>query len=114
MRRRRHRNEIAPRVEAARLADREDPWKPFAEPVTELARVEMHFPLSLLAKDRARHDIARRELGEAVALEHEALARGIDENCALTPDRFGNELKRILRCVERRRVKLHELHVGQP
>ena len=63
-----------PRIDAARLAEREDAGKALREAGAELARVEIDRACSLLAEDRARHDVARRELGEAVALDHEALA----------------------------------------
>ena len=46
-------------------------------------------------------------------LEHEALALFVEENRAFAAHRFRDQLQRILGRVERGRMKLHELHVGE-
>src|SRR5205814_6754932 len=61
----------------------------------------------------ARHNIARRQLREAVSLEHESLAVFVEKDRALTAYGFGDQLQRIFRSVERGWMELHELHVGK-
>ena len=71
-------------------------------------------PLSLLAEDRARHDVARRELGERDArLTMKRSPLRVDEHRAFAAHRLGDQRERVLRRVERGRMELHELHVGQ-
>ena len=89
------------------------PGKRFGEPRAELARVEIDGAVALLAEDRARDDVARRELGEPMLPLHEAHAARVDEDRAFAAHRLGDERERILRRVERRRMELHELHVGE-
>jgi hypothetical protein len=49
-----------------------------------------------------------------VALGHEADEVFVEQHRPFSPYRFGDESERILRSVERRRMKLHELHVSEP
>ena len=70
-------------------------------------------PALLLLEDRARDDVARRELGVGMDAEHEALAEIVDERRALAANRLGYERHRIAPDRERGRMKLHELHVGE-
>jgi len=44
-----------------------------------------------LAEHAAGDDVARCELGEPVARQHEALALGVDQCCAFAAQRFGGE-----------------------
>src|SRR5256885_11952398 len=71
---RRDGNEVTSWVDAARHTDREDSGKAFAESIAKLPGIEMHLPLALLSEDRAGNNVARRELGEPMALDHESLA----------------------------------------
>src|SRR5690242_18625074 len=108
------RNEIAAGIDSARLADGEYARESFDESAAELARVEVHLAVSLLAEDGARDDVTRCQLRQSVALDHEALAGGVEENRALAAHGLRDQLQRILRRVERRWMKLNELHVGEP
>ena len=66
--------------------------------------------------DRARHDVARRQVGERVLALHEALPRRVDEEGALAAHRLGDErllAARALAEPEHGRVELHELEVGE-
>src|SRR4051812_45304760 len=110
----RDRYEIPSWIDSSRLADREDAGKSFGESAAELARVEVNPAVSLLAEDRARDDVARRQLREAVALDHEALAGGVEQNRAFAAHGLRDQLQRILGGVEGRRMKLNELHIGEP
>ncbi len=67
------------------------------------------------AHDRLGHDVARREVGERVLVEHEPLAVGIQEDRTLAAHSLGDE--RLLPLRERaephhRRMELDELEVG--
>ena len=108
------RDELSRRVDAACLAQRVDPGKPFLEAHPEPSRVEVDLPTArLLAKDRARHDVARRELGEAMPVAHESLAIGVQQLGAFAAHRLGDEREGILGGVERGGVELHEFHVRE-
>src|SRR2546423_4508666 len=107
------RYEIAARVDAACHADGKDAGEALREILAQLARVEVDAPLPLLAKDGTGDDVARRELGELMTLHHEALAGVVHENGSFAADGFGDQLQRILRRIQRGRMKLHELHIGE-
>src|SRR5947207_6764394 len=69
--------------------------------------------------DGAGDDVARRELGKLVELEHEALAPALDpgwklELPAFAAERLGDQEVLDLQIVQAGRVELHELHVGNP
>ena len=49
----------------------------------------------------------------AMPVAHEAHAARVHEHRALAAHRLGDQRERILRRVERRRMELHELHVGE-
>ena len=89
------------------------PGKRLVKPLPELARVEVDAAPLLLAVDRARHHVARRELGVAVLLEHEPRALLVDEDRPFAAHRLGDQRERVLRRVERGGMELHELHVGE-
>src|ERR1051326_4773526 len=110
---RRHRNQIATRIDPSCRTDREDARESFGESDTELPRVQIDLAASLLPENCTRHDIARRKLGESVALWHEPLPTLVDQNRTLAAHRFRNELQWILGRIQCRRMELHEFHVGQ-
>ncbi len=60
----------------------------------------------------ARHDIARREFGEPMARQHEALALVVDQCRAFAAQRFGRQRRRIAADHDRGRMKLHEFRIG--
>src|SRR5688572_30283505 len=81
----RYRNEILARIDAARLAQRQDTGKAARECGSELARVEKDAGAgALLPYDRARHDVPGRELGLAMNLLHEADTLAVHERCPLS------------------------------
>ena len=57
-------------------------------------------------------DVARREVGERVLVGHERDAVVVAQDRALAPQRLGEERPRHRRVVQRGRVELHELEVG--
>src|SRR5687767_1534 len=108
----RDRDEIATRVDAARLTQGEDSREPLDESVPELRRIEgdtarlgARASRPLLPKDLSRDDVARREIGQAVPLFHESLAAVVAEHGALSAHRLGDEGKRVFRRIERGGVK---------
>ena len=56
----------------------------------------------------ARHDIARRQLGQRMQRQHEALALVVDQGRAFAAQRFGRQRRRIAADHDRGRMKLHE------
>ncbi len=65
-----------------------------------------------LGEYAAGDDIARRKLGRWVKALHEALARAVDQDRAFAAQRFRRERRGIGADIDRGRVKLHELGVG--
>ncbi len=61
--------------------------------------------------DLAAHDIARRELGKRVDVQHEALHVAVEQVRALTSERLADKEPRRRLVIQGRRVELHELHV---
>ena len=81
---------------------------------SERRRVEEHGRAALLGHappHRAGDDVARRELGARVDVEHEAVAASRRRSTAPSP-RTASEMSGRARRGERRRVELHELEVG--
>ena len=76
--------------------------------------VDIIEPVTLdLAVDRARHDVARGELGALVSVGHEAVAGDrVLQDPALAAHCLGDQEILDLKVVEAGRVELHELHVG--
>ena len=64
------------------------------------------------APDRARDDVARRQL-RAGRVQHEALAGLVDEHGAFAAHGFADQRRRPRRAVERGRVELHEFEIGE-
>ena len=64
------------------------------------------------AADRPGHDVARREVGERVLVGHERDAVLVAQDRALAAQRLGEQRPRHRRVVQRGRVELHELDVG--
>ncbi len=62
--------------------------------------------------DRPRHDISRREIGERMFAGHERDTVLVAQDRALTPQRLGEQRPRHHRMVERGRMELHELEIG--
>src|SRR5258708_16500646 len=111
MGRRRDWNRIAPRIDAAPFAEGSDAGEALDESVAELPRIEIDSTLLLFLKDRASHDIAGCEVLQSVRAAHEPTPLRVDEERAFTANGLGNQRERILRRVERGRMKLDELHV---
>ena len=65
-----------------------------------------------LGEHAARHDIARREFGERMPRQHEALALVVDQGRAFAAQRFGRQRRRIAADHDRGRMKLHEFRIG--
>ncbi len=61
----------------------------------------------------ARDDVARRQFGVGMQLEHEPFAEIVDERRAFAAHGLGDERHRVAADRERGRMKLHELHIGQ-
>ena len=70
-------------------------------------------PALLLLEDRARDDVARRQLGVGMKPEHEAFAQIVDERRAFAAHRLGDQRHRIASDRKRGRMELHELHIGE-
>jgi hypothetical protein len=66
-----------------------------------------------LGIDRAGHDIAWSEILHRVIVLHERHARRRAQNAAFAANGFADQKRLGGRVVEARRMKLHELHVGQ-
>ena len=65
-----------------------------------------------LGMDGAGDDVARREFGVGMDREHEALAGRVDQRGAVAAQRLGGERRRVAADVDRGRVELHELRIG--
>ena len=79
------------------------------------ARVKKHIGVLRLREmvdDAAADDVARRKLGERMTAFHKSTARLVDEVRALATNCLADERTRRARHIQRRRVKLHELEVG--
>ena len=64
------------------------------------------------AADRLGHHVARREVGEGVLAAHERRALLVAQDRALAAQRLREQRARHRRMVQRGRVELHELEVG--
>src|SRR5690606_36238310 len=115
----RHRNELRGGIDARRPARGRDRRKP-GRHVREVAGVKEdmlcpgagHHPV-----DGLGDDVPRRKLGELVLTHHEALAIGVDKMRSLTAHRLADQgllrdMRRAVTEIERRRVELNELDVG--
>ena len=93
---------------------RGDHWKPLRKTRPEGAsRIEKHAPaIGDAGPDRARHHVARLELAAAVA-RHEPFAGVVDQDRAFAAHRLAHQRHRVEADIERGRVELHELHVGE-
>src|SRR5690349_21256531 len=79
-----HWNQIRRRIDATRTADREDSRETLLKGLAERARIEKDSPATcFLAKDLARHDIARRQLRKTMTLQHEPLSFFVEQHRAL-------------------------------
>jgi hypothetical protein len=121
VRRGRHRDGIATRIDPACFAQREDARESLDKGVAELRRVEedptrlaTRARGSLLAEDLARDDVARRQVAEAVSFLHESIAAIVAQYGSFAAHRLRDEGQRILGGVECSRVELNELHVDKP
>jgi hypothetical protein len=65
------------------------------------------------AVDGARNDVARRQIGHFVVAAHEGIARARAQPAAFAAHRLGDQERALLGVEEARRMKLHELHVGE-
>ena len=75
MRSRRHRNQVHRRINSASTADCKDPRKPLLEILAEHPRIEIDvLAANFFSEDFAGDNIARRQLGQAMPLEHEPLS----------------------------------------
>ena len=81
-------------------------------PIAARASRKTRRPSARARRDRAGDDVARRELG-AGNPGHEASAGLVDEDRALAAHRLADERHRTVAAIERGRVELHELQVGE-
>ncbi|GIW72245.1 MAG: hypothetical protein KatS3mg102_1787 [Planctomycetota bacterium] len=82
----------------------------------QMRHVEVDLGVAALAHaphDRAGDDVAGRQLGQRMDLGHEAAALAVHQPPALAPHRLGDQRAASARDIERRRVELDELQVGQ-
>ena len=114
VRRRRDRDQIARRIDAGAAAVFVHAGEALRERRADRrARIEERAaPGCKLGEHAARHDIARRKLGIGVDAQHEALARLVDQRRAFAAHRLGRERRRIAADVDRGRMELHELRIG--
>ena len=76
--------------------------------------VEVHLPgLVPHECDGSRHDVARRELATRIEPRHEPLAPGVEEHCALAAKGLGEQPRGLSGDVQRGRMELDELEVGE-
>ena len=106
----RRRGDVQPDL-ATLLVGRREPRRD----VGHRRRVEDHRLSRLIAhlQHRAGDDVARRQIAERVEPVHEPLARGVAEHRPLAPQRLRQQPGRVPGHIERRRMKLHELQVGE-
>ena len=112
---RRDRYQVHRRIDSPSATDRKDPGETLLEILSEHPRIEEDVPpADPLAKYLTGNHIARSELCQAMALEHESLSVLVEQHRALATHRLRDQLQRIFRCVEGGRMELHEFHVRQP
>ena len=111
---RRHRHEVARRVEAVLREHRGDPRETGAE-LRHAAGVEPGAARRVGRGDRPRHDVARRQLAPRVGIQREAAARLVHQHRAGAAHRLGDQRGGIdARQLERGRMELEELDVAEP
>ena len=114
MSRRTDRDEITGQIETHTAAHLVDGGKP----APDVGRVEMvqrqiHRTVPLrLADDASRHHVARRQVRVGMVARHERLVIAVDQPRPFPADGFGNEKTRRPFLVERGRMKLDELEIG--
>src|SRR5439155_14021417 len=104
----RNREPVARRVEPDRLARAPDRGEPRRETV-DTGGVEPQVVEAALVQttaDRARDNVARREVGERVLRGHERFTVVVAQDRALTTQGFREQRTRHRGMVERRRVEL--------
>ena len=110
---RRNRDRLAPRVEPGSLAGREHRRKARRELGPDLAAIEKGAaPAHHLAVDAAGDNVARPKLGVGMQCAHEALAAAVDQQRAFAAQRLGGERRGVAADIDRGRMKLHELCIG--
>ena len=65
-----------------------------------------------LADDAAGDDVARREIAVGMVPVHERFAADVDQPRAFAAQRLGDQKSRSIRLLERGRMELHELQIG--
>ena len=83
--------------------------------VADHRRVEPHMLLAGARHplvDRARDDVARREIAERMLVDHERDAGVVTQDGAFAAQRLGQQRPGHRRIVQRRRVELDELEIG--
>src|SRR5439155_10909533 len=112
-----NRDQVGGDVEAEPAADSVDTWKaPPHQGGVEVAQVEVNVRVAgglHAADDGLGDDVARRQLGARIDVEHEALEVLVAQVGAFAADRLDDEEASRTGHVEHGRVKLHELHVAQ-
>src|SRR5206468_13125184 len=83
--------------------------------VGNTSRIEVHGRAGLFSyvNHRSSHDVARCELAEWMEPIHEPFAGGIDQPRSLAAKRLGQEAGGVPWQIERGRVELDELEVGE-
>src|SRR5690606_8072659 len=109
-----YRDQLPARIDASSHTECEYPRKALLEPFTQQPGIQEHLvSCALLPIHLTSHYVARRKLGQLVALGHEALTPIVDEHRTLTANSLGYQRQRILRRVQGRWVELYELHVAE-
>lgn len=110
---RRHRQEVAGRIEAGSLQHRVDAGE-LRRKVGKAARIEEGAAIGIGLGDGAGHHVARGKLAAGIIIQGEATPLGIDEDRPGPAHRLGNQRGRVHPGqLERRRVELEELEIAQ-
>ena len=111
-----HRDRRDARIDAVAREQFKEPGEARLEShAAHRARVKKHIGVLRLREmvdDAAADDVARRKLGERMTAFHESTARLVDEVRALATNCLADERAPRARDIQRRRMKLHELEVG--
>ena len=67
-----------------------------------------------LAYNGLRHDITGSEVAAPVIAGHESFTLHVDQPSPFSAHGFGNQRTGLIPVVQRSRMELHELHIGDP
>lgn len=109
-----NRDQVFYRVNACMQASCVDSWKLLREfGANLLSRIqERTSARNNFRKNRARHHVTRRQLCIPVDRQHEAFAFTIDQNSAVSAQRFGCKWRGVLADIDSCGMELHEFRIG--